>query len=257
MKKILVYDIPTRLFHWIFATLFIGSFLIGKNVDDETSLFSYHMILGLTLGFAVLLRIVWGFVGSRYARFSSFSLKPSDLIGYFKSAFTSLTKRQLGHNPASSWAALVMMVWALVLGVTGYLMTNADMKESLEDIHELFANTFLLVAIGHILGILFHTYRHKDPIGLSMVTGEKKDGELTAGILRTYPLVGVTFVLLVGLFAGTLFSSFDVTTKRTKIFGQTLQLGEFESEKAEGKTVPLPDQQDDAGDDQKPTIDED
>lgn len=257
MKKILVYDIPTRFFHWIFATFFIVSFLIGKNVDDDSNLFSYHMILGLCLAFAVLLRIVWGFVGSRYARFSSFALKPSELLQYFKSMFTSLTKRQPGHNPASSWAALVMMVWAVVLAVTGYLMTNADMKESLEDIHEFFANTFLLVAIGHILGILFHTIRHKDPIGLSMITGEKKDGELTDGIPRTYPLVGVIFVVLVGLFAGSLFASFDGNTKSAKIFGKTVQLGEVESEEHNGKSTPTNDQEDNGGDDQKPTIDED
>lgn len=70
-----VFDFPTRLFHWVFAALFLISFTIGKTIDDESVTFHWHMISGLTLGFLVTLRILWGFLGSHYARFQNFNLK--------------------------------------------------------------------------------------------------------------------------------------------------------------------------------------
>ena len=71
MNKRLVYDLPMRVFHGIFAALFIVAFLIAKTVDDESAAFSYHMLAGFLLVFTVSLRIIWGFVGSKYSRFSS------------------------------------------------------------------------------------------------------------------------------------------------------------------------------------------
>lgn len=81
MKKSLVYDLPTRSFHWLFAFLFLSSFLIAKILDDHSTLFGFHSLLGLTLGFIVLLRILWGLVGTQHARFSNFALRHQDSIG--------------------------------------------------------------------------------------------------------------------------------------------------------------------------------
>ncbi|MCB0351784.1 MAG: cytochrome b, partial [Bdellovibrionales bacterium] len=75
MKKQLVYDLPLRIFHFLFATIFISTFLITKLVDDESIIFTYHMLAGFVLGFIVLLRIIWGAVGTKYSRFTSFALR--------------------------------------------------------------------------------------------------------------------------------------------------------------------------------------
>ena len=69
MKKSLAYDLPLRIFHWLFALLFVTAFVMGKTVDDDSSLFSYHMMAGLSTGFILTLRIVWGFIGTVYSRF--------------------------------------------------------------------------------------------------------------------------------------------------------------------------------------------
>ncbi len=124
MKSSLVYDLPTRLFHWIFSALFIISFTIGKFVDDESLLFSYHMISGLLLGSLVILRIIWGMAGTKHARFSGFALNPIDLRNYLVGIVSGSKKRWAGHNPASSWAALSMLIFALGLVTTGFLMTT-------------------------------------------------------------------------------------------------------------------------------------
>jgi len=123
MNKKKIYDIPTRLFHWLFAGLFISAFLIAKNIDDDSPIYAYHMLIGMTMTVTVLLRIVWGIIGSRWAKFSSFALQHYALLGYTKDIFISKTKRYIGHNPASSWAALIMMALTFGLAGTGYMMT--------------------------------------------------------------------------------------------------------------------------------------
>lgn len=228
MNKPMVYDLPMRIFHWVFAGLFITSFLIAKTVDDESVIFSYHMLAGITLSATVLLRILWGLVGTRHARFASFPLKPTQLAEYFKSMITGKTKLYAGHNPASSWAAILMMTLALGLGLTGYLMANGQ-KESFEDIHELLANLFLITAAAHVAGIVFHTFIHKDMIGLSMLNGKKNTTEQNSEIQSTQPLVALVFVLLLLAFSLNLINNFNSNTRTLNLFGNVLQLGENEN----------------------------
>lgn len=172
IQKRLVYDLPMRLFHWTFALGFVIAFIISQTVDDDQVAFVYHKLIGLTLAFSVILRVLWGFLGNKYALFKEFDLKISHLFHYFKDLMTSKTKAYLGHNPASSWAALGMMVCALVLAVTGYLMELRWNKGTIEDIHEIVAYVFLGLAVSHVLGIAVHTLRHKEAIGLSMLSGK-------------------------------------------------------------------------------------
>ena len=172
MEKLKVYDLPTRLFHGIFAGLFAAAFLIVTIFDEHSAIFPYHMLLGVTLAFSVLLRIFWGFIGTRYARFSEFRFSIFELLKYFVDLFTAKTRRTPGHNPASSWAAVIMMSMALGLAVTGYLMTQTE-QESVKELHELLANGFLVLAGLHVAGIVLHTLRHRDEIGLSMLHGNK------------------------------------------------------------------------------------
>lgn len=229
MNKRLIYDIPTRLFHWLFAGLFVTAFLIAKTIDDDSPVFSYHMLAGLLLTSIVLLRIVWGFVGTKYARFASFALKPNDLLNYFKGILSGSKQKWSGHNPASSWAALVMFVLTLGLGTTGYLMATGQ-KETFEDVHELFANGFLVVVLMHIAGVILHMLRHRDGLALAMVAGTKKDVPEHEAISDTRPVVALLFVGLVATFAVQLASHFDSQTRTLSFFGTTLQLGETEDD---------------------------
>lgn len=227
-RTTLVYDLPTRLFHWTFASLFLGAFFIAKVFDDDSAAYPYHMMLGMTMAFVVVLRIVWGIFGSRYAKFSSFALHPSRLISYMKSIFSG-DERHLGHNPASSWAAIVMMLLALGSATTGFLMSQShDNKETFEDVHELFANGFIVVVIAHVAGIILHTLRHKEMIGLSMLHGRKNKIGQEDGIKQSHPLVALVFLLLLGGFVFNLYHNYDVNTKSLNFFGKTMQLGEAE-----------------------------
>lgn len=227
MKNRLIYDMPTRLFHWTFAGLFVIAFIIAKTVDDDSVIFSYHMLAGLLLGFAVLLRSLWGFFGTRYARFNSFALRPRDLISYLSSVLSTHSRKWTGHNPASSWAALVMFALAIGLGVTGYLMTNGQ-KETFEDIHELLANGFMVVAIMHVLGVILHVLRHRDRLGVTMIDGKKSDIPQAEAISKSRPAVALLFVGLITVFAVYLAKNFDSQNRTLNFFGTTLQTGESE-----------------------------
>ncbi len=228
MKRVLAFDLPVRLFHWIFTILFVTAIVIANTVDDDSATFSYHMMAGMTLGFVLFLRIIWGFIGSTYARFNTFMVKPSQLIGYFKEMFNSSTKRYLNHNPASSVATLIMFLCVVGLGVTGYLMTTGS--EGIKDIHEFFAQLFVITAIAHIIGVLYHQFRHRDGMITSMIDGKKEavDGQKPIESSRT--VAGFIFLLLTVGFIWFLNANFDSTTRTLDMFGTELQLGENEDD---------------------------
>lgn len=232
MKRILVWDLPVRIFHWLLAGSFLGAFLIANVVDDESTLFAMHMWLGGTAAFMVVLRILWGFVGSRHARFESFNLSPAALVRSLKGTFTAEGERHTGHNPATSLAAIAMFVIVLGLGVTGAFMSSGG--EAFEEIHEMLAWTMMAIVGVHVAGIIWHSLRHRENIARSMIDG-KKQAEPAGAIPRTHVLATVAFLALTGLWAGGLYEGYDAATQRVTvpIVGSTLQLGESEDEDEE------------------------
>lgn len=230
MPKYLIYDLPTRVFHILFSSLFVITFFITKTVDDESPIFSYHMIAGLILGSLVLLRVLWGFIGTRFARFSSFALHPIDLVNYLKGIFSGDKQKWIGHNPASSWGALVMLTCALMLAITGILMTSGY-KETFEDVHELFANIFLITVLLHIAGVVLHAFRHQDGIALTMIHGRKEETDNSHEIVSSKPLTAITFILIIVLLTGHIVNNYNSNSKELILMGKTLNLGDQKYEK--------------------------
>ncbi len=227
MKRILVWDLPVRVFHWLLAASFLGAFAIANLVDDESTLFVVHMWLGGIVAFMVLLRLVWGLVGSRHARFGGFALSPKALVEYVKGTISGKGERHAGHNPASSFAAIAMFVLALGLALTGALMSSGG--EAFEEIHEVLAWTMMAIVALHVAGIVLHTMRHRENIALSMISGRKL-GEPAAAIESPRALVAVAFLGLTGLWAGALYDGYDAAGRQVTLplVGQTLKLGEAE-----------------------------
>lgn len=223
----LVYDLPTRLFHGLFATLFVTAFVIA-NSSDDSPMFPYHMLAGGLLAGLVLFRLVWGFIGTRHARFDSFVLSPRRLAEYFSAIVSGGGRKWAGHNPASSWAALIMLGLAAGLAITGVLMVNGD-RERFEDVHELLANSFLAVALLHIVGVVLHSLRHRDGFAASMVDG-RKDAASTEAIPRAKPLVAAALLAAILALGIHLVRGFDPASGRLEAFGLSLPLGESERE---------------------------
>lgn len=239
MRQVLVYDFPTRVFHWLFAGFFITAFAIANLVDDDSARFSLHMLAGLGMVFVIVLRLIWSLVGTRHARLTDLALNPAQLIAYFKGMFSKGmaspgSRRWIGHNPASSWAAVAMVGLGLGLGTTGYLMATRTGNGLLKEAHELMANAFLAVVLLHIGGVAAHVLRHRDHLQTSMVTGRKQALASDQGSVRSVPMAGLAFVVLTGLFMGYLLQNYDAQARTLALFGTTMQLGENENDHQSG-----------------------
>jgi cytochrome b len=228
MRQILVYDVPTRIFHWLFAGFFITAFAISNLVDDESARFSLHMLAGLGMVFVVLLRLAWSVVGTRHARVTDLALRPGLLLAYVRGLFSAQGRRWPGHNPASSWAAVAMVGLALGLGATGYLMATGAESHALKEVHEVLANTFLVVVLLHLAGIVLHVLKHRDRLPAAMVTGRKEALDEAQEAVRGVPAAGLAFLACTALFIAYLLQHYDAQARTLDLFGSTLQLGENE-----------------------------
>lgn len=160
-------------------------------------------------------------------------LNPVLLLEYFRDIFSNKGRQYFAHNPASAWAAVTMILLALGLGLTGYLMATGN-KEAYEDIHELLANAFALVALGHVAGVVLHSLRRRDGIAFSMIHGKKMNLENAPAISKSHRLVAMGMTGIIGLFAFHIYKNYDAAQSTTSVFGVTLQLGENEAEEHEG-----------------------
>lgn len=226
-RTTLVYDLPTRIFHVLFAGLFVTAFVIANGSDDSPA-FPYHMIVGALLAGLVLFRVIWGLIGTRNARFGSFELSPRSLVGYFASLFSGGGRTWAGHNPASSWSALLMFGLAIGVALTGILMVTGGDRERFEEVHEVLANSFVAIALLHIAGVLFHSLRHRDGFARSMVDGRKEVPGAEA-IAHARPLVAVALLAMILGLGVYLVRGFDPGSGRLDAFGLTLRLGESEN----------------------------
>jgi len=171
MKKsgILVWDLPTRAFHWLLALSFVGAFATA----DSERLRDVHVFLGYTMLGLVAFRLVWGLLGPRYARFSSFAFGPRAVAAYLRSLLTRSPQHHLGHNPAGSWAIYALLGLTLLAGATGYATYNELGGHWTEELHEAAANTLLAVVLVHVAGVLVSSLIHRENLARAMLTGYK------------------------------------------------------------------------------------
>ncbi len=229
MARVLIWDLPTRIFHWLLTIGFFVTATISFTADDDGPLFSAHMILGIVLATMVLLRIVWGFVGTRYARFSSFLFGPVSLKRYLVAAFDGSGVRSIGHNAGSSYAIFAMLGLVLATAGTGLMISGGN--ETAEELHEIASYSLMAVIAFHITGVIWYSIRHRENITLSMLTG-RKEGSSGDAISSSHPIPGVVFLLFVSFLTVQLFRNYDSTTGTTRLpgFGVTIPLGESESD---------------------------
>lgn len=226
MTKILVWDIPARLLHWGFAASLTAALGIGLLVDDEQPLFQLHMVFGIIALFLLAVRVVLGLVGSRYSRFTSFPLRPGEVVRYAVSAVTAKTKLYAGNNPGSALAAVLMFLLVPALFVTGVGWGGA----AWEELHEALAWALFAVIAVHLLGLAWHTLRHRENISLAMVTG-RKAGPPEDAISSAHAAWGMVVVIGAGLWIAALVASHNASTATLQLpgIGVKLQLGENDS----------------------------
>lgn len=192
MNRILVWDLPTRVFHWLLAVSFAGAFL----TSESERLANLHVTLGYTMLGLVGFRVIWGLLGSRYARFGAFLFGPSAVARYLASVARLRPEHHLGHNPAGSWAIFLLLTLTVLTGASGYLCYWDIGGDLLEETHEALANTMLVVVAVHVAGVLLSSLLHHENLVASMVTG-RKPGEPALAIQRSHWLVALALVVTV------------------------------------------------------------
>ncbi|WP_322521445.1 cytochrome b/b6 domain-containing protein [Guyparkeria halophila] len=185
-NTITVWDRFVRLFHWLLVAAFFTAYLV------EDDLLGGHVWAGYLVFSLVVLRLAWGVVGSRHARFSDFVRRPGELLVYLKSILSGRARRYLGHNPAGGAMVIALIGSLLATTVLGMLLLGSEPgnalhgvvnalglagetgEEALEETHEFFAN-FTLALVGlHVLGVLFSSLAHRENLVRAMITGRKR-----------------------------------------------------------------------------------
>lgn len=165
-----VWDPVVRIFHWtVVAGCILDLFIVE---DGELA----HRVIGYTVAAALFVRLVWGFVGTKHARFANFTPGPRRLRSYLSALARGREPRTLGHNPAGAVMMLLLMALLVGVSVTGWMMGldafwGADW---LEQAHEALANAILVLAMVHAAAALFESWRHRENLVWSMVTGRKR-----------------------------------------------------------------------------------
>lgn len=184
MNRILVWDLPERLFHWLLALLVMVS-LVSVKIGGNAM--QYHLLSGYTVLTLVLFRIVWGFTGGIHARFSSFVRGPAAVIAYLHGLIRSRTGQQHSHNPASAWAVLLVLTMLLVQAGTG-LFANDDiaaegplakliskaLSDRITGFHHLNAKLLYALFALHVSAMAFHYFYNRENLLKPIVTGYKE-----------------------------------------------------------------------------------
>ncbi|MGJ8686303.1 MAG: cytochrome b/b6 domain-containing protein [Spongiibacteraceae bacterium] len=190
-EKIRVWDPFVRFFHWGLVLAFIISYLSADELET-VHVYSGYFITALLLG-----RIIWGVIGSKYARFSNFVRPWSEIKGYLRGLVSGNSVRHLGHNPAGG-AMTIALILCLSLSVLSGLKTlgaegegpfavasyaeeghdedreqDDDAEEFWEEIHEFFVNASLLLIVLHITGVIASSLAHRENLAKAMISGDK------------------------------------------------------------------------------------
>lgn len=164
-----VWDVVVRLFHWSTVALFAAAYLIEKPRD-------LHEALGYTLMAILAIRVVWGFVGTRHARFTDFVPTPAGFVRYLRDIVAGREKRYLGHNPAGGAMVVALMLTLAAIGTTGWMM-GLDAywgAEWVEELHEGLVTFALFLVTLHVAGVVYEGLRHGENLVRAMITGKKR-----------------------------------------------------------------------------------
>ena len=213
MNAVRIWDLPVRLFHWLFAASCAVAWLSGDDPRyTDLHLYAGYLALGL-----VLFRLGWGFLGGRYARFGQFVRGPAAVRDHLRRLFDVSRQHQPGHNPAGALAILLMLALVLSLGGTGLIVLGGEegfgplagaftIAEGIavHRWHDGLAWALLAVVVLHLAGVALDSLLQRQNLPRSMVTGLKMESvPVTAS--RNFTAVGWLMLLAVSAYSAIWF----------------------------------------------------
>ncbi|HAN79448.1 MAG TPA: hypothetical protein DCQ31_17630 [Bacteroidales bacterium] len=176
--KTFIWSVPVRFFHWFLAIGFTAAYILS----DFEKLLPWHMAFGAFVGCLLFFRILFGFFGPKYVRFSDFPMGFTNQLSFVKGFFSN-PKAYAGHNPAASVVMLAIFIVGILASFSGFMLYSAEhptfinppmSEHDIEELHEIFANLFLVLVGLHLAGLLAEAIFHsKEGTIKSMFSGYK------------------------------------------------------------------------------------
>ncbi|MDE2607482.1 MAG: cytochrome b/b6 domain-containing protein [Burkholderiales bacterium] len=188
----LVWDLPTRVFHWLLA----GSFAVAWLSAESERWQLVHVTAGYTVAGLVVFRLLWGLVGTRHARFGDFVRGPGAVLAYLKSLVRERPQHHAGHNPAGALAILGLLALAALTTATGWANYYEIGGDALEEVHEFLANAMLALVIVHVAAVVLSSLLHRENLVAAMIHGRKPVAP-SEGIRTPWRSIGVLLLVAV------------------------------------------------------------
>jgi cytochrome b len=229
-----VWDLPTRLFHWLLFLAVVVSYVTG---EERGWLFAVHTVSGYVVALLLLFRLVWGFIGSRRSRFGDFVRGPWAVTDYAKHLAHLHPPRFIGHNPLGGWMALALMTVLALSVITGLFSAQEEGAargilfpliagygdEGLGEIHEFLGNLVVVLASVHVAAVFADWLLTRENLVGAMLTGRKRVDPAVAAkeppfVAGWRALIIVLLVAIAGaaLFRGTDFAAIAVPPAQEK-----------------------------------------
>ncbi len=191
-RRILVWDMPVRVFHWLMVLSFAGAWITAESERWRL----LHVTLGYTMAGLVAFRLVWGLIGTKHARFADFVRGPRAVARYLGALLRGQPEHHVGHNPAGALAIVAMLALAAVLTFSGWAAYNEVFGDALEDLHEGAANAMMAIVLVHVAGVAIASWMHRENLVGAMFSGHKV-GAPQDGIHRAWTSVGALMLAAV------------------------------------------------------------
>lgn len=187
IERVRVWDPLVRYFHWALVAGFATAYIVG---DEFLGL---HVWAGYLVLALIAVRLVWGIIGTRHARFTDFVCGPRQVLAYMKDILHFRAKRYLGHNPAGGGMVILLLLAVTATGVSGVALYGAQDSAGpwastmsglpafwggvLKEGHEFFANLTLVLIVVHVAGVLLSSLAHRENLIGSMISGYKRKAD--------------------------------------------------------------------------------
>lgn len=199
-----LWDVPTRLFHW----LLVLAILLAWWTAEEGHM-DWHEYIGISVLGLLIFRIIWGFIGSPASRFTDFLRGPGTVIAYMRG---TLQRAPVGHNPLGGWSVVALISLLLCQSISGLFngddilfdgplrhLVSSEWQDRFGVMHEVAFNGLLALILLHVLAVLWHQLRHKEPLIQAMIKGSAQGREGEAAPVSIWRAV-VLVVLIAGGF---------------------------------------------------------
>lgn len=183
LQTIKVWDLLIRIFHWSL----VGFFTLAYLTEGEDEWMTIHSYAGYSILILLVFRLLWGVMGTHYARFSNFVTRPKEVLVYLKGLIAGNAKDYIGHNPAGAMMIVALIISIAITGFSGMALYATDghgplatsffatwPEGAIKEVHEFFANFTVFLVVIHVGGVIVSSLLHKENLVRAMLTGKKQ-----------------------------------------------------------------------------------